>query len=56
MAGATIPLVDSSFTPDAAAGILDDGSSAPPTLNPFVFPYLNTPTAGFDVQPLGASA
>ena len=56
VAGATIPLVDSSFTPDAAAGILDDGSSAPPTLNPFVFPYLNTPTAGFDVQPLGASA
>jgi len=55
VAGATIPLVDSSFTPDAAAGILDDGSSAPPTLSPFAFPYLNTPTAGFDVQPLEAS-
>jgi hypothetical protein len=56
VAGATIPLVDSSFTPDAAAGILADGSTAPPTLNPFVFPYLATPTAGFDVQPMGATA
>ena len=40
MAGATIPLVDPSFTPDAAAAMLTDGTrnTNPPYLS--TFPYL----------------
>jgi hypothetical protein len=50
IAGATIPLVDSSFTPDAAASVLTDGltpsSLGTPYLN--VFPYLGVPYDGYD--------
>jgi hypothetical protein len=47
LAGATIPLVDKTFTMDKAAGAVTDGSPMPPYLSSF--PYLNTPHDGFDV-------
>jgi|SRR5579872_302424 len=51
IAGVTIPLVDPSFTPDAAAGEVSDFS--PPAIPAGVtylntFPYLGTPYDGFD--------
>jgi hypothetical protein len=51
IAGATIPLVDPSFTPDAPAGKISDGSSAdaPSTLD--TFPWLDYPISGFDTVP-----
>jgi hypothetical protein len=55
IAGATIPLVDSSFTPDAAAGALNDGTSddntpyGAPLLDSF--PYLSNPNSGYSTVP-----
>ena len=56
IAGVTIPLVDPSFTPDGAAGVVTDfktsqlGSSVPgPHRYIDTFPYLGTPLSGFDV-------
>jgi hypothetical protein len=51
IAGAVLHLVDPSFTPDAAASVLTDG-----TVNdnqPFLdhFPYLGTPNSGSEVRP-----
>lgn len=51
VAGVTIPLVDPSFTPDGAAGLLQDGTSdtnSPPT---GTFPYLGEPGGGYQTQP-----
>lgn len=50
IAGATYPLVDSSFTPDAAASQVTDGVTASSNSMPFLstFPYLGTPNEGFD--------
>ena len=45
IAGLLIPLVDKSFTPDAATSKIDDGSAMPPTQQ--VFPYLNMPHDGY---------
>ncbi len=45
IAGLLIPLVDKSFTPDAATSLVDDGTTATPTQQ--VFPYLNTPHDGY---------
>ncbi len=50
IAGVTIPLVDPSFTPDGAAGVVNDFS--PPAIPAGVnyqnqFPYLGTPFDGF---------
>jgi hypothetical protein len=45
IAGATYPLVAPSFTPDAAASLLTDGTKAP-AFSP-TFPYLATPHSGF---------
>jgi hypothetical protein len=51
VAGATIPLVDPSFTPDAAAGQLQDGTAnQSPTLLPS-FPYVGTPFGGYQSRP-----
>jgi uncharacterized protein DUF4331 len=50
IAGVTYPLIDSKFTPDAAAGEVSDGL-APSSLGmPFldVFPYLGVPFDGYD--------
>jgi uncharacterized protein DUF4331 len=51
VAGATIPLVDPSFTPDAATAGLTDGTTNtnPPFLD--VFPYLGTPAGGYQTTP-----
>jgi hypothetical protein len=45
IAGATYPLVAPSYTPDAAASLIKDGTAPPPTPN--AFPYLGTPHDGF---------
>ncbi len=47
IAGVTIPLVDPSFVPDAAASAVTDGSS-PGDIYLDHFPYLGTPLSGFD--------
>jgi hypothetical protein len=55
IAGATIPLVDPSFTPDGAAAVLNDGTA--PTNTPYgepflpTFPYLSNPNNGFTSRP-----
>jgi hypothetical protein len=53
IAGATIPLVDPSFTPDGAASQLTDGTGAGDNSAPFTdsFPYLGTPHSGFNSIP-----
>jgi len=55
IAGVTYPLVNSSYTPDVAAGEITDGLT-PASLNlPFLnsFPYLGTPQGGYQTAPLG---
>jgi hypothetical protein len=51
IAGATIPLVDPTFTPDAAASLLTDGTSN--TNLPLLtsFPYMPDPAGGFQSMP-----
>jgi len=51
VAGATIPLVDPSFTPDGAAAVLVDGTGD--DNRPFLdhFPYLGNPNSGSEVMP-----
>jgi hypothetical protein len=51
LAGVTIPLVDPSFTPDAAASLVTDGVGPSNINSPFLssFPYLGVPYDGFDV-------
>ncbi|EAP98943.1 hypothetical protein JNB_02205 [Janibacter sp. HTCC2649] len=51
VAGATIPLVDPSFTPDAATGGLTDGTTN--TNLPYLdhFPYLANPAGGYQSAP-----
>ena len=50
VAGVTYPLVDKSFTPDAAAAKLTDGLTPASVGSPPLsqFPYLGTPYSGFD--------
>jgi hypothetical protein len=49
IAGVTIPLVDPSFTPDAAASAVTDGLDPSSVASPFLasFPYLGIPYSGF---------
>jgi hypothetical protein len=54
VAGVTIPLVDPSFTPDGAAGVITDFN--PPAIPKGVryekqFPYLGLPFSGYDSRP-----
>jgi hypothetical protein len=51
VAGLTIPLVDPTFTPDAATSVIKDGTSN--TNAPLLdhFPYLGTPAGGFQTTP-----
>jgi hypothetical protein len=51
VAGATIPLVDPSYTPDGAAGLLQDGTTN--TNEPLLdeFPFLGHPGGGFQTVP-----
>jgi hypothetical protein len=48
VAGVTIPLVDHSFTPDAAAALVTDGTA--PASDRYIgeFPYLGIPLDGYD--------
>ena len=46
IAGLTIPLVDPSFTPDGAAGVVDDGTTGPGVGSEF--PYLLNPKSGYE--------
>ena len=58
VAGATYPLVDSSYTPDAAAGGLFDLVDAELPWNVSyldAFPYLDHPVSGFDVRSLSVA-
>ena len=48
IAGALFPLVDPTYTPDAAASLLTDGLDASSTSYLTSFPYLGTPLDGFD--------
>ena len=50
LAGVTIPLVDPSFTPDAASSVVTDGLDPGKINSPFLvnFPYLGIPYSGFD--------
>ena len=48
LAGATIPLVDPSYKPDAAIAAVTDGTTQPPDSVQSTFPYLGTPYDGFD--------
>ena len=47
IAGVTYPLIDKTFTPDAAAGLLMDGTKEDLPFLP-TFPYLATPYEGFE--------
>jgi hypothetical protein len=52
IAGATIPLVDPSYTPDGAASVVTDGVSPPGNVSYLdTFPFLDHPKSGFDVIP-----
>lgn len=51
VAGLTIPLVDPSFTPDAAAGAVEDGTSNTNADLLDEFPYLGLPGGGYQTQP-----
>jgi hypothetical protein len=55
VAGATIALVDKTYTADAAAGLLNDGTSTDntPYGAPFLssFPYLSNPNSGYTSRP-----
>ncbi|MEU6405970.1 DUF4331 domain-containing protein [Streptomyces sp. NPDC046985] len=49
LAGATLPLVDKSYTPDAAASKVTDGLTPADVTNPYLdsFPYLGVPYDGY---------
>ena len=49
VAGATYPLVDPSFTPDAAASAIEDGTFPPVRQFLNRFPFLGLPYSGYDV-------
>jgi hypothetical protein len=53
IAGVTYPLVDPSYTPDGAAGLVTDGTTPDSNPIPFLdaFPYLGVPLSGYDVVP-----
>jgi hypothetical protein len=54
IAGATYPLVNKTYTPDAAASLVTDGLGPNSTRYLSQFPYLGTPVSGYDTQPLAA--
>jgi hypothetical protein len=51
IAGLTIPLVDPSFTPDAATSAITDGTSNTNAAYLTSFPYLGTPAGGYQSLP-----
>jgi Domain of unknown function (DUF4331) len=54
VAGATYPLVNKNYTPDAAASLLTDGLTSADTTYLAQFPYLGTPQSGYNTAPLSA--
>jgi hypothetical protein len=54
IAGVTYPLVNPSYTPDAAASAVTDGLTSASTSYLSQFPYLGTPQSGFVTTPLAA--
>jgi hypothetical protein len=54
VAGATYPLVNKGYTPDAAASLLTDGLTSANTSYLAQFPYLGTPQSGYNTAPLSA--
>jgi hypothetical protein len=50
LAGATLPLVDKSFTPDGAVNAVTDGLDGSDEHYLAEFPYLGLPTSGYEVQ------
>ncbi|MET0145361.1 MAG: DUF4331 domain-containing protein [Ilumatobacteraceae bacterium] len=57
VAGVTIPLVDPTFTPDGAAGLVNDGTQILGDVSYLdTFPYLDHPISGYDVLPLSTPA
>jgi hypothetical protein len=54
IAGLTYPLVNSSYTPDAAVNAITDGLTASSGTYLSQFPYLGTPQSGFATMPLAA--
>jgi hypothetical protein len=48
LAGATIPLVNKSFVPDAAVAAVEQGITPLPTRTQATFPYVTTPHGGFE--------
>lgn len=56
VAGLTYPLVDSTFTPDGAAGLINDGTAVLADVSYLDrFPYLDHPVGGYDVLPLSVA-
>jgi Domain of unknown function (DUF4331) len=55
IAGVTYPLVDKTYTPDAAASLVTDGLTASSTRYLPHFPYLGTPVGGYQTKPLRAA-
>ena len=51
IAGATIPLVDPSYTPDGAASAITDGTTNTNAALLKSFPYLGLPGGGYQTQP-----
>ena len=51
VAGATIPLVDKSFTPDATAAKLNDGTTNTNLPLTRTFPYVANPAGGYQSRP-----
>lgn len=51
IAGATIPLVDKSYKPDAAAAVIKDGTRNTNAHYLDHFPYLGTPAGGYQTKP-----
>ena len=56
IAGATYPLVDKGYKPDAAASLLTDGLTPANTRYLSTFPFLGTPQSGYQTSPLGLVA
>jgi hypothetical protein len=55
VAGATIPLVDPSYTVDGAAGLVKDGTSNTNTSATDTFPFLGNPGGGYQTEPGSAA-
>jgi hypothetical protein len=51
VAGATIPLVDATYTPDGAASVVTDGTTDTNASTTDIFPYLGLPGGGYQTEP-----